>query len=84
MILPDGRDLRPGKVLCIGRNYVAHVIEMGGREGDQPVVFLKPSSALIAVVTAIEAPTTIVAIVTFVTIAMFAMFARVAMTMAPG
>ena len=47
MILPDGRDLRPGKVLCIGRNYVAHVIEMGGREGDQPVVFLKPSSALI-------------------------------------
>ena len=48
MILPDGRDLRPGKVLCIGRNYVAHVIEMGGREGDQPVVFLKPSSALIA------------------------------------
>ena len=48
LALPDGRDLRPGKVLCIGRNYVAHVIEMGGREGDQPVVFLKPSSALIA------------------------------------
>ena len=47
LTLPDGRDLRPGKVLCIGRNYVAHVIEMGGREGDEPVVFLKPSTALV-------------------------------------
>ncbi len=46
--LPDGREVQPGKVLCIGRNYVAHVIEMGGREGDQPVVFLKPSTALVA------------------------------------
>ncbi|WP_420454170.1 fumarylacetoacetate hydrolase family protein [Rubrivirga sp.] len=46
--LPDGREVRPGKVLCIGRNYVAHVIEMGGREGDEPVVFLKPSTALVA------------------------------------
>ncbi|WP_412067171.1 fumarylacetoacetate hydrolase family protein [Rubrivirga sp. IMCC43871] len=45
--LPDGREVRPGKVLCIGRNYVAHVIEMGGREGDQPVVFLKPATALV-------------------------------------
>jgi len=48
LTLPDGREVRPGKVLCIGRNYVAHVIEMGGREGDQPVVFLKPSTALVA------------------------------------
>ena len=47
LTLPDGRDVRPGKVLCIGRNYVAHVLEMGGREGDQPVVFLKPSTALV-------------------------------------
>ncbi len=46
--LPDGREVRPGKILCIGRNYVAHVIEMGGREGDEPVVFLKPSTALVA------------------------------------
>ncbi|WP_412063622.1 fumarylacetoacetate hydrolase family protein [Rubrivirga sp. IMCC45206] len=47
LTLPDGRELRPGKVLCIGRNYVAHVIEMGGREGDEPVVFLKPATALV-------------------------------------
>lgn len=48
LTFPDGREVRPGKVLCIGRNYVAHVIEMGGREGDEPVVFLKPSTALVA------------------------------------
>lgn len=44
--LPDGRSVRPGKVLCIGRNYAAHVREMGSPEGD-PVVFLKPPTALV-------------------------------------
>ena len=46
--LPDGREVRPGKVLCIGKNYVAHAIEMGGTGTDDPVVFLKPSTALVA------------------------------------
>jgi 2-keto-4-pentenoate hydratase/2-oxohepta-3-ene-1,7-dioic acid hydratase in catechol pathway len=48
--LPDGRTLHPGKVLCIGRNYAAHVKEMGDVEAPpaEPVVFLKPSTALVA------------------------------------
>ena len=45
--LPDGRDVRPGKVLCIGRNYAAHVAEMGDVSQAEPVVFLKPATALV-------------------------------------
>ena len=46
--LPDGREVRPGKILCIGRNYAAHVAEMGDVSEAEPVVFLKPSTALVA------------------------------------
>ena len=47
--LPSGHTVRPGKILCIGRNYAAHVREMGDVADlpVEPVVFLKPSTALI-------------------------------------
>ena len=50
LTLPDGREVRPGKVLCIGRNYAAHVAEMGdvAAPPKDPVVFLKPTTALVA------------------------------------
>ena len=50
LTLPDGRAVRPGKLLCIGRNYAAHVKEMGDVDAPpaEPVVFLKPSTALVA------------------------------------
>ena len=55
LTLPDGRTVRPGKILCIGRNYAEHVREMGdvaapeaGAPVLEPVVFLKPSTALVA------------------------------------
>ena len=48
LTLPNGRDVRPGKVLCIGRNYAAHVAEMGDVSDAEPVVFLKPTTALVA------------------------------------
>jgi len=49
LTLPHGPTLRPGKVLCIGRNYAAHVREMGDVADlpTEPVVFLKPTTALI-------------------------------------
>ena len=49
LTLPDGREVRPGKILCIGRNYAAHVREMGdvAEPPSEPVVFLKPTSALV-------------------------------------
>ena len=42
--------VRPGKVVCIGRNYSEHVREMGdvSTMPTEPVVFLKPSTALVA------------------------------------
>ena len=48
--LPSGEAVRPGKILCIGRNYAAHVKEMGDVDAPpaEPVVFLKPSTALVA------------------------------------
>lgn len=35
------------KLVCIGRNYGDHARELGNTVPDEPVVFLKPSSALI-------------------------------------
>lgn len=40
--------VKPGKLLCIGRNYAKHAAEMKSSVPKQPMVFLKPSTALIA------------------------------------
>ncbi|MFY0644269.1 MAG: fumarylacetoacetate hydrolase family protein [Bacteroidia bacterium] len=34
------------KIICIGRNYVAHIEELNNEIPDEPVVFMKPDSAL--------------------------------------
>src|SRR5215467_1619716 len=36
----------PSKVICIGQNYADHVREMGGDPPPEPVIFLKPSTAV--------------------------------------
>ena len=36
-----------GKILCLGRNYVAHAKEMNSETPEAPVVFLKPSTAIL-------------------------------------
>jgi len=35
------------KILCIGRNYVAHAKELGNEVPEDPVVFIKPSTSLL-------------------------------------
>jgi len=35
------------KIICIGRNYVAHARELNNEVPDKPVFFLKPDSALV-------------------------------------
>jgi 2-keto-4-pentenoate hydratase/2-oxohepta-3-ene-1,7-dioic acid hydratase in catechol pathway len=40
---------RPSKIVCVGRNYVAHAAEMGNEVPTSPLLFLKPPSALIQV-----------------------------------
>lgn len=35
------------KIICIGRNYADHAKELGNKIPDEPVIFLKPETALI-------------------------------------
>ncbi len=41
------RPARPGKVVCVGRNYRAHAAELGNEVPREPLLFLKPSSSII-------------------------------------
>ena len=36
----------PSKILCIGRNYVEHIKELDNEVPDEPVIFIKPNSAI--------------------------------------
>jgi 2-keto-4-pentenoate hydratase/2-oxohepta-3-ene-1,7-dioic acid hydratase in catechol pathway len=38
----------PSKILCVGRNYAAHAKELGNEVPKEPLLFLKPPSALCA------------------------------------
>lgn len=38
--------IKPSKVVCVGRNYVAHIEELNNEVPTQPVVFVKPNSAI--------------------------------------
>jgi 2-keto-4-pentenoate hydratase/2-oxohepta-3-ene-1,7-dioic acid hydratase in catechol pathway len=37
---------QPSKILCVGRNFAAHVKELGNEAPDEMVVFMKPNSAI--------------------------------------
>lgn len=41
-------DLPTGKVLCVGRNYMDHARELGNPVPESPIVFLKPSTAVVS------------------------------------
>jgi len=44
----EGRSALPvGKIVCVGRNYAAHAAEMGAQRPSEPLLFLKPPSALL-------------------------------------
>jgi 2-keto-4-pentenoate hydratase/2-oxohepta-3-ene-1,7-dioic acid hydratase in catechol pathway len=42
----DNQSIIPSKVVCIGRNYVEHIAELGNQTPEQMVVFIKPNSAI--------------------------------------
>jgi 2-keto-4-pentenoate hydratase/2-oxohepta-3-ene-1,7-dioic acid hydratase in catechol pathway len=48
--------MRPGKIVCVGRNYRAHAEEMGNEVPVEPLLFLKPPSCVIASGESIELP----------------------------
>ncbi len=45
--MPDST-MRPGKIVCIGRNYREHAKELGNEVPAEPLFFLKPSTSIIA------------------------------------
>lgn len=41
-----GKPCVPSKVVCVGRNYLDHVNELGNEVPAEPVIFVKPNSAI--------------------------------------
>ncbi|OSM04842.1 fumarylacetoacetate hydrolase family protein [Magnetofaba australis] len=37
----------PGKAVCIGRNYAAHIEELGNERPSEPVLFMKPRESFV-------------------------------------
>ena len=44
----QGKEIFPSKIICIGRNYVDHIRELGNEIPKEPVIFIKPNSAISA------------------------------------
>jgi 2-keto-4-pentenoate hydratase/2-oxohepta-3-ene-1,7-dioic acid hydratase in catechol pathway len=42
----DQADIYPSKVGCIGRNYAEHIEEPGNEVPTEPIIFIKPNSAI--------------------------------------
>jgi 2-keto-4-pentenoate hydratase/2-oxohepta-3-ene-1,7-dioic acid hydratase in catechol pathway len=42
----NGAEVYPSKIVCVGRNYVAHIEELGNEMPDEMVLFNKPNSAI--------------------------------------
>src|SRR5258708_327466 len=39
--------IRPSKIVAVGRNYMAHAKELGHQVPSEPLIFLKPTSAIV-------------------------------------
>ncbi|HEX8459676.1 MAG TPA: fumarylacetoacetate hydrolase family protein [Pyrinomonadaceae bacterium] len=48
--------VQPSKIVCVGRNYRDHAAELGNPMPDEPLLFLKPPSAVVGHTEAIELP----------------------------
>lgn len=43
----SNKEIPIGKIVCVGRNYVEHIQELGNEQHEKPVIFLKTSSSVI-------------------------------------
>ena len=42
----DNNYITPSQIVCVGRNYINHISELGNEIPDNMVIFLKPNSAI--------------------------------------
>jgi 2-keto-4-pentenoate hydratase/2-oxohepta-3-ene-1,7-dioic acid hydratase in catechol pathway len=52
----DAIDLPVGKVVCVGRNYLDHIRELNNDIPEAPLLFIKPSTAVVAIDRPISIP----------------------------
>jgi len=45
-INPNNETIPVNTVFCLGNNYAGHIREMGGEKPSEPVIFIKPTTAL--------------------------------------
>ena len=45
-VIFNGEPVRPGKVVCVGKNYAAHIEEMASVPAENMVVFMKPATSI--------------------------------------
>jgi 2-keto-4-pentenoate hydratase/2-oxohepta-3-ene-1,7-dioic acid hydratase in catechol pathway len=45
-ILFNDQWVRPGKIICVGKNYAAHIAEMASVPAEKMVVFMKPTTSV--------------------------------------
>jgi 2-keto-4-pentenoate hydratase/2-oxohepta-3-ene-1,7-dioic acid hydratase in catechol pathway len=45
-IVVANRAVSPSKIVCVGRNYIEHIEELNNEVPDEPIIFLKPNSAI--------------------------------------
>ena len=46
-LLPLNKKIQVNNIFCVGQNYADHAKEMGGVPQKEPIIFLKPTSAII-------------------------------------
>ena len=50
----NGKSVIPSKIVCVGRNYVDHIYELGNELPTDMVVFNKPNSAITSTLTSFD------------------------------
>ncbi|MGD8292159.1 MAG: fumarylacetoacetate hydrolase family protein, partial [Desulfobacterales bacterium] len=45
-VIVGNRVVTPSKIVCVGRNYYAHIEELGSQVPDQMILFSKPNSSI--------------------------------------
>ncbi|MGB0894804.1 MAG: fumarylacetoacetate hydrolase family protein [Parashewanella sp.] len=45
-VIFDNQSITPSKIICVGRNYVEHIKELNNEVPSEPVIFIKPNSAI--------------------------------------